>query len=82
MRIPLIVSSRASEEVDYPFVVLRPGKWSFSHNVTSSDVFIRTPARDVELHEEIELKEYADVRVICTKAGTEHSITVHACLSA
>lgn len=82
MRFPLIVASRVQEDTEYPRVVLRAGRWKFSHDATSSEVFIRTSESDVELHEELVLTQHTSVQVVCRKAGTEPSITVYAWLSA
>lgn len=81
MRIPLIVSSRIQEGVSYPRVVLRPGKWKFEHDAVSSEIALSTSSGVVGLHEEFVLSEYEDVSIFCSKAGTESSITVYACLS-
>lgn len=81
MRIPLIVSSRAQAGIEYPRVALRSGRWKFEHNVTSSEVKVKTPDSHVELHAELVLTEHTDVSIVCMNTGNEHSITVYACLS-
>ena len=81
MRIPLIVASRAQVGVEYPRVVLRPGRWKFEHDITSSEVYLSTPTGDVKLHEELVLTAYTDVSILCAQTGSEPSITVYACLS-
>jgi hypothetical protein len=81
MRIPLIVAARMSEGAEYPRVALRPGKWTFDHNVTSSEVIVTTPSSVAGLHEELHLEDYTNVSISCVRAGSESSVTIFACLS-
>lgn len=82
MRFPLIVASRPSEDAKYPLVVLPPGRWRFiSSDITDSVFHVETSDSQVELQEELEILRKTPLRLVCTSAGTETSITVFACLS-
>jgi len=81
MRIPLIVSSRPSEEINFPRVTLRSGRWKFTSDHSDSEFCVKTSTGSVELHEELVLEEKTVVSLVCKKRGTESSITVYACLS-
>lgn len=78
MRIPLIVSSRPTEETIYPRVALRAGRWRFSSTHTDSLLRVNAPDQSVELHEELVLPVHSYVTVSCLKRGTEQSITIYA----
>jgi len=81
MRIPLIVTARPSEDVKYPRVTLRSGRWKFSSNHADSCLRVNTLDLSVGLHEDLDLPSATQVYISCDKAGTETSITVYACLS-
>jgi hypothetical protein len=81
MRIPLIVSSRIQEGIEYPRVVLKAGRWKFEHDVVNSRLSVKAQDNSFELHEELVLESYTDVSLVCTSTGTEPHITVYACLS-
>jgi len=80
MRIPLIVSSRPSEEINFPRVILPSGRWKFTSDHSDSELCVKTSTGSVELHEELILKEKTPVSLVCKKRGTESSITVYVCL--
>lgn len=82
MRFPLIVASRPSEVTKYPLVVLPSGRWKFiSPDIADSVFHVETSDAKVELQEELVIPSKTPVRLVCTSAGTETSITVFACLS-
>ena len=81
MRIPLIVASRPSQNAQFPRVILRAGRWTFSSNHSDSALRVNTPDSSVELHEGLVLANPTAVYVSCTASGNEPSITVYACLS-
>ena len=81
MRIPLIVSARITEDTKFPHVTLRSGRWSFSSTHKDSLLRVNTPNQSVELHEELVLDSPTPVTITCASAGSEHSVTVYACLS-
>lgn len=78
MRIPLIVSSRPTEDTIYPRVALRAGRWRFSSSHKDSLLRVNTPDQSVELHEELVLPTHSYVTVSCLQRGTEQSITIYA----
>lgn len=81
MRIPLIVAARITENVQFPHVTLRPGRWTFTSTHSTSVLRVNTPDAAVELHEELVLSTPTPVTVSCIRAGSEPSVTIFACLS-
>jgi hypothetical protein len=81
MRLPLIVAARPSVDTQFPSVVLRPGKWTFTSNSSDSVLVIRTENSDVVPQEGTVLDVHTTVRVVFLSIGSESSITVYACHS-
>lgn len=81
MRIPLIVA--ASSEGMYPFVYLKPGRWTFESDAIDSVVMIECPPLPAENYAaaSLDLAARTPVRAILISRGSERAITVYACLS-
>lgn len=81
MRLPLTVASRPSEEISYPSVVLRPGRWVVESNHSDSHLTL-SHYPDVALQNGLEFRidQVTETSLICQRRGSESSITVYLCL--
>lgn len=81
MRLPLIVGSRPTEELRFPTVTLRPGRWVVETDHKDS-ILALSHHPDVAFQNGFEyiVNEVVDTTVICKQVGSESSITVYLCL--
>jgi len=81
MRLPLIVASRPSEQVRYPSVTLRPGKWVVETDHKDSVLLLsHSPHVTFQMGTEYIIDEVTETSVVCHQSGSESSITVYLCL--